>query len=419
MIRNITIDEDEILEETGKKLLKEEKQNTITEDKNLKTVKETFKLKEEKLDISNDSKDNSIASINREKSELEELTEKISIKEKQYSNSLDENLNGDEAILQELNLLKSKRSKLMAAKRQVVMSSYKGLQLSEEVKRNSTSDIKNEKETANVAFEKEDKKKTTSGVEIRFRKDIDKENSKNIIMQHANFDIVRGVWCFKFLEDGVLKETEYPYKKEEMKKLNNYIKEKRKKYGNKKIKRIDIGLYSSLCGFDIDNKTDYSKKYLYNETPYCISYNLVKIFTSAFYPLKDKINLLIKANSQRRYRKVIVSNPKSMVLAPAALGISLLLGSFGINAKKNESNYNEATQYLQETTTEQICDDVISTRKSVNSKENDYEKVKIYNQNNLKKVDNHSKLEQLYKIREELTSDTGLLENQKTYKKVI
>lgn len=253
--------------------------------------------------------------------ELETLKAEILKKEEEYSNSLDENLNGDECIFQELIELKNKRNKLMAKKRQVVMNSYK-----KEEKMNTTKVAKETKQ--------KEEKKNQDAVSVSKKTSYASSDSKAII---DALDFTSNIWTISYHENGISKKEVYPVSYENLEMLTDKL---NSTYKN--TKKIDIGLYSVLSDFDKKHQSNALEAYLKNKQLHA-TYHLKELFSDQSYSLKERVDVLFTAYRQKKYKKAVVIKPKNSFVAPAIVGFSLMLGLIGLGASvsKNKSVNNK------------------------------------------------------------------------------
>lgn len=274
---------------------------------------------------------------------LEQLKNKLTELEKKYFDSIGSNLEGDAEILKELEFYKKQRRQLLAEKSKV--KGKANVSTNKVVSETVELESKNCDITQDKRKTKQEQKKTECTLN-----QISKVNNKVIVMDSVKFNFSKGTWSFCFYENGDKKREEYSYKHSEFHESNRIKKEKRKRYGNKNLKQIDIGLYTLLHTFDTKYQTEYSKKYLRSDISYDIKYNFSDFFTNSYYSLKDKFSLLMNANRQKKYKNAMVDNSKLVSATPAIIVATLVLGILGISGKKEVKTYPESSQYKSEQT---------------------------------------------------------------------
>lgn len=261
--------------------------------------------------------------------EFDKLQKEILLKEEEYSNSLDENLNGNETILEELRVLKNKRSKLMVMKKQEVMNSYNGLKTSDNDSKKLVNEVKDNKATpvkSNQVESITSKKENDSSVSKS--KSYYSSDSKAVI-DALDFDSDK--WVINYHEKGISKKEVYEVTKDKIDmltiKLNSL-------YSN--TKKIDIGLYSVLSDFDGKHKSNCLESYMNNKTLHA-TYNLKELFSNKKHSYSEKLDILLTAYRQKKYKKATVIKPKNNVIAPIAIGFSLMVGLIGIGAANSKN----------------------------------------------------------------------------------
>lgn len=278
--------------------------------------------------------------------EFDKLQKEILIKENEYLNSLDKDLNGNETILEELKVLKKKRSKLIAIKKQEVMKSYK--------KRNNNLqafDGNHKEPTNNTTVLKMDEKTTTHVKENKGifknksilkpthkmithkmpKKDSFINNYNKAIIDSLSFDSNKCI--IDYHEKGISKTEVYDIscKKENIKNLATQLNSM-----DKKPKKFDIN--AVLSEFDKKHNANSVTNYLNNNMLH-ITYDFRKLFNNKNYSFREKFNFLLTAYKQKKYKNVEVINPKcSLLIAPTILGVSIILGLFVSNVYNKITN---------------------------------------------------------------------------------
>lgn len=164
------------------------------------------------------------------------------------------------------------------------------------------------------------------------RNNYNKLNKSNPVIDSIEFDGLKWRYIINYHELGTSK-TEYHW----IEKRTFYENESKKKQKlaktnimGRKLKKLDMNLYSTLRLFDKKHGTSKADDYLYDKDNYSIKYDIRKIFRSKEYTFGEKLGFIKTANKQKKQKKVEVENPKGLRAVPTLAGLALMFGVFSI-----------------------------------------------------------------------------------------